>query len=187
MEYQITLRPAVTDAHFEGILQLQRQNLYSLISPEQQANEGFVFARHNLKLLKAMATHLPQVVALYNNEVVGYNLAMSMAMQDKVPSLVTMFAQFKICRYSGKSLSDYQFFIGGQVCVDKDFRGQHLLSKLYNTTRNLVSPDHQLCVTEIAARNHRSLKAHVKMGFEVISTYQDEKELWHIVVWDMQR
>jgi GNAT superfamily N-acetyltransferase len=186
MSNEVTLQPAFSDAHFEGILELQRRNLYVAVSAEQQAQEGFVFAEHDFQLLKKMASYLPQVIALYDGKVVGYNLAMTSAMQDELKSLTPMFNEFKKSSYKGKPLAEYQFMVGGQVCVDKDFRGQGLLSKLYHETRSQVQSNYQLCVTEIAQRNLRSLQAHQKMGFEIIRTYRDEKELWDIVVWDMR-
>lgn len=77
--------------------------------------------------------------------------------------------------------------IGGQVCVAKDFRGRGLLSKLYHETRKRLPSGYQLCVTEVAERNGVSLRAHQKMGFEVINTYHDGRELWKVVVWDLER
>jgi GNAT superfamily N-acetyltransferase len=186
MSIKVTLQPAFSDAHFEGILELQKRNLYATVSSELQAQEGFVFAEHNFQLLKKMAAYLPQVIALYSNKVVGYNLAMTSSMQDELESLTPMFNEFKKSSYKSKLLTEYQFMVGGQVCVDKAFRGQGLLSKLYHETRNQVQSNYQLCITEIAQRNLKSLLAHQKMGFEVIRSYRDEKELWDIVAWDMR-
>jgi hypothetical protein len=177
---------ASTEQHFEQILELQRQNLFTAISEEEQAQQGFVFAEHTVPLLKKMASHLPQVIAVSHGRVVGYNLAMPVAMKNEMPSLVPMFTQFERSEYRGKPLPAYNFMVGGQVCVDKGFRGQGLLSRLYHETRNRVYPDYQLCVTEIAVRNDVSLRAHLKMGFEVVSTYHDGKEMWNVVVWDLR-
>jgi hypothetical protein len=184
---EIVFDVASTERHFEQILQLQRQNLFSTISEEQQAQQGFVFAEHTVPLLKMMAAHLPQVIAASNGKVVGYNLAMSVSMKNAMPRLIPMFTEFERSTYKDRPLSAYRFVVGGQVCVDKDFRGQGLLSRLYHETRNRLSSDYQLCVTEVSERNSVSLKAHLKMGFEVASTYHDGKELWHVVVWDFER
>lgn len=42
-------------------------------------------------------------------------------------------------------------------------------------------------MTEVAERNPVSLRAHQKMGFEVVGTYHDGKEQWHVVVWEMEK
>lgn len=177
---------ASTEQHFEQILELQKQNLFSVISEEEQAQQGFVFAEHTVDLLQMMAAHLPQVIAVSNGKVIGYNLAMPVAMKNAMPRLVPMFAEFERSQYRGKPLSAYRFMVGGQVCVDKDFRGQGLLHRLYHETRNRLPSGYQLCVTEIAVRNRVSLEAHEKMGFEVVSSYHDGSELWKVVVWDLE-
>jgi GNAT superfamily N-acetyltransferase len=183
----ITLDVASTDQHFEQILRLQTQNLFSEISEAEQAQQGFVFAQHSVPLLKRMAAQLPQVIAVSENKVVGYNLAMPVSMKNAMSRLAPMFAQFERTQYRGRPLATYNFMVGGQVCVDKDFRGQGLLRRLYRETRNRLPPGYELCVTEIAARNVVSLEAHLRMGFEEASTYHDGKELWIVVVWDLTR
>jgi GNAT superfamily N-acetyltransferase len=183
---EIVFEVASTDKHFEQILQLQRRNLFSAISEEQQTRQGFVFAEHTMALLKRMAAELPQVMAVSSGKVIGYNLAMPVSMRNEMPSLVPMFTEFERIEYKGRPLTTYRFMVGGQVCVDKDFRGQGLLSRPYHETRNRLPPGYQLCVTEVAARNRTALKAHQKMGFEVVSTYHDGKELWKVVVWDLE-
>ena len=97
-----------------------------------------------------------------------------------------MFEQFGRCRWRGRALTDYRFFVGGQVCVHRAYRGQRLMPRLYHEIRQIVRSDYDLCVTEIAARNVVSLRAHERMGFEAISTYADEQEEWVLVAWDLQ-
>jgi GNAT superfamily N-acetyltransferase len=180
----VELKTATTNQHFVEILALQKENLYSSISLEQQQQQGFVFAEHNLELLKKMAGYLPQVIATCNDQVIAYNLAMPVSMRSDLSSLIPMFNEFDRCSYHGKLLTSYNYMVGGQVCVHKNFRGQGLLSKLYHETRNRLPDGYQLCVTEISTRNVNSLKVHQKMGFEIIGTYRDEKELWNVVAWE---
>jgi GNAT superfamily N-acetyltransferase len=179
----IVFKVAQTDAQFEQILQLQQQNLMATLSEEQQAKEGFVYARHTIDLLKTMAARLPQIIALHEDRLVGYNLSMHSSMAHALPELTPMFEAFDSCHYKGNRLTDYAFIVGGQVCVAKAYRGQGLLKKLYHATRESISPDYQLCVTEIADNNLPSLKAHRGMGFETLHTYHDGRTLWHIVAW----
>ncbi|GAA3965379.1 GNAT family N-acetyltransferase [Mucilaginibacter dorajii] len=182
----ITFEAASTTEHFEQIIALQNQNLYKSLSSHQQEQQGFVFAEHTLDLLQTMATQIPQVIALHQGKVIGYNLAMTAAMETELPSLEPMFREFHKAEYKGRVLTDYQFFVGGQVCVDKDFRGLGLLSKLYNASAGLVGSAYELCVTEIAVRNTKSLAIHQKMGFEVVSTHNDGLEDWNVVAWDIR-
>jgi hypothetical protein len=178
---------ATTDAHFEQIIKLQKENLRNALTKTEQDTEGFVYTEHTIGLVKKMATLLPQVIALVDNRVVGYNLALSPAMKDEVTMLVPMFNEFENCTYRGKPLTTYQLMVGGQVCVDKPFRGQGMVSKLYRETIRRLPAGYELCATEISPANVRSLIAHQKMGFEIIASYHDGAELWDIVVWDIKK
>ncbi len=181
----ITLDVACTEQHFEQILQLQQQNWLGAISQSQQVNEGFVFAKHTVPLLQKMSTYLPQVIALDGGKVIGYNLAMLASMREELPILIPMFDEFEKARYKGSPLKERKYFVGGQVCVDKAYRGQGLLKKLYHATRDRLADDYELCVTEIAVNNAISLKAHAKMGFEVIGDYHDGATHWNVVAWPL--
>lgn len=130
---------------------------------------------------------MPQVIALSEGKVTGYNLSMDLSMQNDLPALIPMFSHFEKCIYEKKPLTNYNFMVGGQVCVAVQFRGLGLLNHLYQETKRLVSNQFQLCVTEISSRNSVSLKSHQKMGFQLADSYRDGKELWNIVIWDFER
>jgi L-amino acid N-acyltransferase YncA len=76
--------------------------------------------------------------------------------------------------------------VGGQVCVDRAFRGQGLLKRLYHQIRVSLPSSYELCVTEIALRNQVSIRAHEKIGFQTIATYSDEREQWAVVAWELR-
>ncbi len=183
----ISITIASTDQHFEEILVLQRRYHLNALSAEVQSIEGFVFVEHTLPLLRRMAAQSPQAIALSEGHVVGYCLSLSVSLQAEVPSLAPMFQHFRECVYRGKPLSAYRFVVGGQVCVDREHRGKGLLARLYDQIRLSVAQDCDLCVTEIATRNRVSVRAHERMGFEIISTYSDPREEWVIVAWDLSR
>ena len=182
----ITTSTASSDSHFEQILSLQRRNLGRALSQEQQRSEGFVFAEHSVPLLRRMAAELPQAIALSGDQVVGYCLALPPSLRAELPSLYPMFVQFARCIYKGRPLPEYRFVVGGQVCVDRPFRGQDLLKRLYHQIRVSLPSHYDLCVTEIAVRNQVSIRAHEKMGFHTLNTYSDEREQWAIVAWDLR-
>jgi len=177
---------ATSDSQFEQILSLQQQYSQQVLTPRQQQSEGFVFLQHTLPLLKKMAAKLPQAIALQENQIVGYCLSLSLSLQSSFPRLEPMFDQFTYCRYREKRLADYCFFVGGQVCVDRDFRGQGISSRLYNHIRRTLSAQYELCVTEVSTRKQASVHAHKKMGFETILTYSDDNEQWKILAWNLQ-
>jgi GNAT superfamily N-acetyltransferase len=182
----IKLDIASSARHFEQILDLQRRYHASALSPDAQEREGFVFAEHSLPLLRRMSAELPQAIAVAGDDVVvGYCLALPLSLRNELPSLAPMFDQFGRCAYRGRPLSDFRFFVGGQVCVDRAYRGRGLLARLYEQARLSAPRIYDLCVTEIVVRNQVSLRAHERMGFETMSTYSDRSEAWVIVAWDL--
>jgi GNAT superfamily N-acetyltransferase len=183
----IDLGLASTDRQFEEILSLQERCHARTVSADVQATEGFVFAEHTLPILRRMADRSPQAIAVSDGRVVGYGLSLPLSLQAEVPSLVPMFAQFEHTAYRGRPLLDHRIVVGGQVCVDRAHRGQGLLARLYAQLRGSLEPEVELCVTEIATRNHVSIRAHERMGFETVSTYSDASEAWAIVAWDLSR
>lgn len=176
---------ASTDQHLEQILELQRRNHLKALPVEVQSTEGFVYAEHTLPLLRKMAALSPQAIALSQGRVVGYCLSLPESLKGEVASLVPMFEQFGRCAHRGRALGSYRLLVGGQVCVDRDHRGKGILSRLYRQLRESAGSAYELCVTEIATRNQVSLRAHERMGFEVISRYADAGEDWAVVAWDL--
>jgi GNAT superfamily N-acetyltransferase len=183
----IEITVASTDREFEEILALQRRNHLRAVTREVQDREGFVYAEHNVPLLRRMAAQSPQAIAVSEGRVVGYCLTLPASLQAEVPSLAPMFEQFGRSAFRGRPLNDYRFVVGGQVCVDREHRAKGLLARLYEQIRVSVGKAAELCVTEIATRNQVSVRAHEKMGFEVIDAYSGAGEEWVIVAWDLSR
>ncbi|HJQ99058.1 MAG TPA: GNAT family N-acetyltransferase [Candidatus Polarisedimenticolaceae bacterium] len=183
----IALAVASSVRHLEQILDLQQRYHTATLAQEVQDREGFVFARHSVPLLQRMAAELPQAIALADDVVVGYCLSLSLSLRGEVPALSPMFVELDRCSFRGCPLPSIRYFVGGQVCVDRDYRGRGLLARLYDHVRVSAPASYELCVTEIAVRNQVSVRAHEKMGFETISTYTDGREDWIVVAWPLQR
>ncbi|RQO64916.1 GNAT family N-acetyltransferase [Pedobacter sp. KBW06] len=184
---EIIFQAAKTAHEFEQILSLQRNNHITALTETHQENQGFLFAQHTLELLQKMAVMEPQVIALHEDRVIGYNLAMPLAFRNKIPSLIPMFDEFDKVSYQGRPLNTYRYIVGGQVCVSIEYRGLGLLDKLYTETRGLVQDRYELCVTEIASRNSVSMKSHLKAGFVLAATYHDGSQQWNIVIQDFRQ
>ena len=86
--------------------------------------------------------------------------------------------------YKGKPLLAYSYYVMGQVCIDKEYRGKGIFSMLFQKHKEIYSDQYELLVTEISTKNLRSQKAHEKVGFTTIYTYTDTVDEWNVVVWD---
>lgn len=72
----------------------------------------------------------------------------------------------------------------GQICVDKAFRGQGVFRQLYASQKALLSGQYNYCITEVSARNLRSMQAHYAIEFELLHRFSDTQDKWNIVLWD---
>jgi hypothetical protein len=168
----------------EGILVLQSKNLAQNVAEEEKKEQGFVMVSHDLKDLQLFSKHAPQLILKKDEKVIGYLLAMSKTLRETVPMLKPMFEQIDQIRYQGKSLNDSNYLIVGQVCVGKEFRGLGLIDKMFAEYRKLFKEEYDYAITEIVTSNSRSVRAHLRIGFEIIHTFQDDFQEWNIVLWD---
>lgn len=175
-----------SDEDIRQVLDLQQANLSTKVSADIAASQGFVTVQHNFDLLKKMNESIPQVIAKDGEQVVGYALVMLPSFQDLIPVLKPMFLLFDSLDFLGKKISAYRYYVMGQVCVAEGYRGMGIFDGLYHHHRTLFKEKFDFVATEIASRNTRSIRAHQRVGFKTIHTFQDETDHWEIVVWDWE-
>ena len=171
-------------ADLEQILALQRDNLRERVSAEQARREGFVTVAHTLEILEAMHAIAPSVIARDGADLAGYALVMPVEARVLLAILEPMFRVFETVAWRGKPLGAWPYYVMGQICVAQRYRGQGVVDALYREHRARYSERFALCVTEIATRNTRSMRAHARVGFEVLTTYRDAQDEWAVVGWD---
>ena len=177
---------AETDEELRQILQLQQQNLPENIDANTRVQQGFVTVKHDLDLLRRMNSAHPHVIAIDGERLVGYTLVMLPDFRDQIPVLVPMFNRLDGLYFRGRKLGDMRYFVMGQVCVDRDYRGTGVFAGLYHQMRSFMQSTFDLNVTQIATRNTRSIRAHEKVGFETIEKYASGGEDWAVVAWNWE-
>ncbi len=180
----ISFTTIASDDDIRQVLALQQANLSTQVTADVAASQGFVTVQHNFDLLKQMNEAIPQVIAKDGDQVVGYALVMLPDFQDLIPVLKPMFLLFDNLDFRGKKVVDYRYYVMGQICVAEGYRGAGIFDGLYEHHRELYHTQFDFVATEIASRNTRSLRAHERVGFQTIHTFQDETDHWEIVVWD---
>ncbi len=188
MEYspdnQVEFRAARSEQDLRQILDLQAENLTASLSAAEARDQGFVTVHHDLPLLTMMNQLQPHVIGVSGGRVVAYALSMLRHFGEHIPALKPLCAMLDEQEYEGRRLVDYRYFIMGQVCVAKPFRGQGVFEALYAKMRELYADRYDLLVTEIAGHNTRSAHAHEKVGFERLHRYSHAPDQhWDIVVW----
>ncbi|MDD9941313.1 MAG: GNAT family N-acetyltransferase [Myxococcales bacterium] len=182
---EIVVSGAEDERDLQGILALQSQNLEAALTPVEVASDGFVTVQHDLALLLEMNQQGPHVIAKHEGRVVGYALVMARTFDDRIAVLKPMIAELARASYHGAEVNRLRHFIMGQICVGKAFRGQGLFANLYHHMRQCHSSRYELVVTEVSARNHRSLRAHQKVDFQLLHSYRDPSgEPWELIAWD---
>jgi GNAT superfamily N-acetyltransferase len=170
------------------ILELQAANLPSSLTPETIAREGFVTVRHDPSVLQRMNDAAPAIVARADGRVVGYALVMPRDFAVHVPILRPLFEMLETLSWRGASLGDNpRWFVMGQICIAAGYRGRGIFDGLYRAMAEAYRDRFDFTITEVAARNPRSLRAHARAGFETLHVYPDPTtgEDWHVIVLDL--
>lgn len=170
----------------QQILDLQKKYLVSNIGKEEMQSQGFLTVQHTLELLQQMHSLAPSIIIKDGNEVAAYAIVMLRECRELIPELVPMFNTFDQLEYKGKPLTEYSFYVMGQICVAKEYRGQGLFDILYQKHHEVYHPPFNFIITEVAMRNTRSMRAHERVGFKTIHTYTDELDHWAVVLWDWE-
>lgn len=174
-----------TSSDLEGIITLQKKNLKTDLSPLEIKEQGFVTVSHTLDDLKKMHLHEKNIIAKDGEQVIAYVLGMTEQSKNDIPKLVELYESFDHIQFKGMPVGDYHYIVVGQVCVDKNYRGQGLFDQCYEAYKNHFASCYDFAITEIACINLRSMKAHERIGFKTIYTYTDVAGVaWNVVVWD---
>ena len=169
------------------ILELQAANLPAALTPGTMAREGFVTVRHEASVLQRMSDTAPAVVAKAAGRVVGYALVMPRSFAADVPILRPLFELLDTLSWKDVSLrGNPRWFVMGQICIAEGYRGAGIFDGLYRTMADVYGDRFDFTVTEVAARNTRSLRAHARVGFETLHAYPDPatREEWQVLALD---
>jgi RimJ/RimL family protein N-acetyltransferase len=178
----IQTRRVEGDKDLEQILELQQANLARSLSPEEVAQQGFVTVEHTLEVLRRMHALAPSIIAVDGEKLAGYALVMPVECREFIPLLVPMFQ-----RLDALGTSRERYYVMGQICIGKPWRGQGVFDLLYRAHRQYLKAAYDSVITEVATRNTRSMRAHERVGFAVIERYRDPTDEWALLRWDWAR
>lgn len=175
------------EQEIQQILSLQALNHPVALTDTVMQKEGFVTVRHEPDVLRHMNALYPSVIAVDGAQLAGYCLVMLRQFAGKVPVLVPMFNRLESLSWRGKSLRECRWFVMGQVCVAAEYRGQGVFDGMYAKLKKHCRTDFDFVVTQVAARNTRSLRAHERVGFKTVEIYPDAAagETWHVIAMDL--
>jgi GNAT superfamily N-acetyltransferase len=181
---QVHYSTVSTAGEVHQILRLQAENLASALAPETLLSQGFVTVQHDPDVLRRMNAVAPAIIAKASELVVGYALVMPREFAPFVPILGPLFDMLDGLSWRGTPLRDNaRWFVMGQICIAKQYRGTGIFDGLYRAMGAAYRDRYDFTITEVAARNTRSLAAHARVGFQTICIYPDAMtgEQWHVL------
>ena len=169
----------------EEVLAMQEKYLGPGMSESDKEKHGFLTCSYSIAMLQEMCGEYGHIVALQNNKVIGYALVMLRGYDAPIPVVKMMFDKIGNSVWDGEPLSGVSYYTIGQICIDRLYHGTGIFQGLYNKHKELMSKHFKYCITEISGLNKRSLRAHEKVGFEVLMSYKDPSDHpWNLVIWD---
>ncbi|RPG30057.1 MAG: GNAT family N-acetyltransferase [Muricauda sp. TMED12] len=172
----VVYKQADTLQELEQILDLQQRNLPKNISQEESTKEGFVTVEHTMDVLQAMNEVCGHIIAVDEDQIVGYALCMHPKFAEDIEVLRPMFHEIDKA-LEGK----VNYMAMGQICVAKTHRGQGIFRKLYQTMKEKLPKGFDMIITEVDGKNPRSLAAHAAIGFKTLAIYHSDGKEWHLV------
>ena len=184
---EIFFTPVSSPEEVLQMLDLQAKNHVSNVSLTVAQVQGFVTVKHDPLVLQRMNKAAPSIIAKDGDQVVGYALVMPRAFAKEVPILQPMFDLLDTLSWHEAGLRENpRWFVMGQICVAEGYRGMGVFDGMYYKMKEVCRADYDFVITEIAARNIRSIRAHARVGFETLHAFSDAVagEEWRLVVWD---
>ena len=166
------------------IVQLSQANLRINVPLKQQAEQGFITWNYSLDLLEKMNAQQPHVIVKDKGNVIGYALVALKSSMQFHSDLNAMICQLETINYNNKKLSGYKYYVMGQIAIDPAYRGKGVFEMLYHQHKKLFAREFDFVITEISTANKRSLRAHEKVGFKTIHSYEDALDEWNVVLWN---
>jgi ribosomal protein S18 acetylase RimI-like enzyme len=178
----------VTDySELQGIKALQQENLKKNLSEQEAESQGFVTAEYTMDFLEMLHRACPSIIAKDEETIAGYALVAVKSVRHQHELLSDLFNSIDKIIYDGQLLENSKYVIVGQLCVARGYRGLGLVQKMYDYYRTSLAGEFEYCLTDVAADNMPSLKAHEKSGFRIIDTLEYGGLNWNIILWDWKK
>ena len=179
----------IADLHdIDGIFALHSKYQIDTIL-EEDKKDGFVTTAFSKEQLADIITQEQGIfIAVDAGEVVGYVMSASWQFWEPWPIFKQMLQDLHTLNYLGQTITPYNSYQYGPVCVDKRVRGSGLLEELFEFAREHMAKRYAILVTFINKINHRSFNAHTKkLGLEVLCEFSFNNNHYYELVYDTSK
>ena len=168
----------------QGALELlQSQHRDNLSDSEKQ--DGFISVRFTMETLNEMTDNGITVVAVADDITAGVLSAQSCDYNLRsIPLAAKLIEACHGLTFQNEDIELDRAIICGPVCVAKDFRGQGIFEKMYDVFKVEARDSYDLGLTLIARTNPRSLRAHEKIGYKNLISFDfDSRTYDALAMW----
>lgn len=180
----MTPTPVTSPHELQQISALNALNNKRNISVEESREEGFVSWFYDVDLLQKMHAFAPSIICKDGDQLAGYALTAPSECAAVHRELGLLLQKLSGIEYMGKLLLQHSYYIMGQLCVAKEYRGKGVVELMYNEHRRLFSSQYDLMVLTVAVANTRSIRVHERIGFKTIKRIEDHFGDWVVMVWN---
>ena len=163
---------------------LNQNNLINNLSRKDELEYGFVTLNYNMELLKDVNKIQKSIVARDNDKIVGYAIVIDKTVYGLNKLFDDLIDRLSTISFNSKKLKNVNYALVGQLCIKKEYRGMGIVKKIYDFYKKEYSKKYQYLITDIDEKNKRSLSAHLKIGFQIISNFYWEESNWNIILWN---
>lgn len=168
-----------------GVLQLQKANLYSELS-EKEREKGFVTTPFSEQQILDIIKLDGLFVGEENSTIIAYVFAGDWHYFQQWPIFPFMTARFPKLSFNDSSVTTENSFQYGPICIALDFRGQQVMRELFEEMRLLWVQKFSVSITFVNKANKISVRAHEKIGWELIDEFEFNGNSYLGLAFDMK-
>jgi L-amino acid N-acyltransferase YncA len=121
------------------------------------------------------------VVATVGDALAAFFCLSTFEVNKDAPIVLAMRESMRSASLGQRPLDSYSFVVAGPICIDKQYRGTGLFERLYEFAASHFASRFDLAVAFIASENHRSLKAHEKVGMIPVAQFEYRDNAYDLV------
>ena len=170
-----------------GVSALQGKYHVSTIG-EADKPDGFVttlFTEEQFKNLIEKENGL--AIACDGDKIIGYAMAASWDYWSEWPLFQHMIEDLPNTSYLGEVLTLENSYQYGPICVDKKYRGTDVFPNLFEFSRQEMLERYPIMITFINQINPRSIRAHEKVGMDLIKEFEFNDNQYYELGYDTSK
>ena len=146
----------------EAILQLQEKYHVSNLTEAEKQQKGFVTMKITPEQFTELIEKQGVFIAFSDERLAAYALTSAWDFYRQWPIIQKMEAFLPALRHNSTLLTTENSFQYGPVCIDEAFRGQDILTRLFQAIQEAYKEQFSYAITFINQINERSLRAHAR-------------------------